>query len=173
MSFSYILCNRVLLAEIVLMVVLKNQSAALLKLQTSSWSIKPHSARRVRRFIHFGYSLTVLPKSNSCPCRRQQLYKIWLYNVQLHALEILTWNATICLQILAQRHNFFTGIKPDAVAPESTITRANMETVVEEFYKSFSATYQELRRKSKTELRQLAKLKRPGGRGLIFNNRFF
>lgn len=44
-----------------------------------------------------------------------------------------------------------------------------METAVEEFYKSFSATYQELRRKCKAELKQLAKLKRQGSRGLKFN----
>lgn len=47
-----------------------------------------------------------------------------------------------------------------------------MEPTVEEFYKSLSATYQELRRKSRAELKQLAKLRRQGDRGLIFNKGF-
>ena len=64
----------------------------------------------------------------------------------------------------------FTGINQNAVAPDNTKVRADMEAAVKEFYKSFSVTYEELRRKCKAELIQLAKLKRQAGKSLISNN---
>ncbi|KAJ7323753.1 hypothetical protein OS493_030877 [Desmophyllum pertusum] len=62
------------------------------------------------------------------------------------------------------------GINQNAVAPDNTKVRADMEAAVKEFYKSFSVTYEELRRKCKAELIQLAKLKRQVGKSLISNN---
>ncbi|KAJ7378613.1 hypothetical protein OS493_021913 [Desmophyllum pertusum] len=61
-------------------------------------------------------------------------------------------------------------INQNAVAPDNTKVRADMEAAVKEFYKSFSVTYEELRRKCKAELIQLAKLKRQAGKSLISNN---
>lgn len=62
------------------------------------------------------------------------------------------------------------GINNNAVVPENTASVAQLETVVKEFYSSFSSTYKELKKKFKAELIHLEKVKRQGGKNLIKNN---